>query len=78
MKFINFSNKDNRFLMFYILLLFYYLFIPFFLIKTGHFFNIVRDSIAYRDIALAYQNTLRITNIELLFLFLTVISFILV
>ena len=53
------------------------LFIPFFLIKTGHFFNIVRESIAYRDIALAYQNTLRITNIELLFLFLTVISFIL-
>ena len=75
MKSINFGDKNYRFLIFYILLLFYYLFIPFFLIKTGHFFNIVKDSIAYIDIASAYQNTLRIINIELLFLFITIISF---
>lgn len=75
MKSINFGEKNYRFLIFYILLLFYYLFIPFFLIKTGHFFNIVKDSIAYIDIASAYQNTLRIINIELLFLFITIISF---
>ena len=77
MNLISFYKKSNRLLVFYYFLLFFYLFIPFFLIKTENFFYIVKNSFAHIEVALAYQKTLKFTNIELLFTFFTIISLIL-
>jgi hypothetical protein len=77
MKKINLSNISHRFLLFYALINFYYLLIPYFIIKTDNFFLFINPSMEYEIQKQGYANTLKLTNINLLFLYLTIISFIL-
>jgi hypothetical protein len=75
MKKINLNNTDYRFLLLYILINFYYLLIPYFIIKTDNFLLLVINSMTYDIEKEAYAITLKLTNINLLFLYLTIISF---
>lgn len=69
-----FNPADYRFLFFYISLIFYYLFVPFFLIKTGHFFSLIQPAISNPDYENSFLITIKLVNIDLLFFFLIIVS----